>query len=321
MTREPDQHPAASVIVPSRGGASRLPVLLAALSKQDSRDFEVVVVIDGDIDSSEALLAQHAIADLVPSLRVLVFPENRGRSAALNAGYEAARGNVLIRSDDDLEPAPNYIRAHVEGHRRGPVGVVGLTRNVLPDTAYAAAYGRDADERHLRDALVTPTGSEWRHWAGNVSITQDIWKQIGMYDEGYRRYGWEDIDYGYRLHLAGIPVRIHPELTTIHHVAATTTAVRARRALHSGGARERFLEKFPEARPLLDVTPGKDPWSLAVRGLAAVAGEGTYRRYGAFVDRMAHVLPTPVARKAIALGVEAAGRTGITHPERIRGRF
>ena len=39
--------PAASVIVPTRGGAARLPVLLTALCRQDDQDFEVIVVIDG----------------------------------------------------------------------------------------------------------------------------------------------------------------------------------------------------------------------------------------------------------------------------------
>ncbi len=313
--------PAASVIVPTRGGAARLPVLLTALSRQDDQDFEVIVVIDGDTDGSEALLGQPSIMSLVPALTVVAFPDNRGRSAALNAGHQAARGAVLIRCDDDLEPAVDYIARHREGHRHGPAGVIGLYHNVLPDTPYAAVYGRHADQLHAQSALATPVDFHWRFWAGNVSITRQTWERIGGYDEDYRRYGWEDVDYGYRLHRAGIPVRIHPELTTDHHVAATTTAVRARRALHSGAAREKFLEKFPEARPLLEGAPGRDPWSLAVRGLSAVAGEKTYQRYGAVVDRLSTVLPAPVARKAIALGVEAAGRTGIQHPERIRGRF
>ena len=313
--------PGASVIVPTRGGAARLPVLLTALSRQDDQDFEVIVVIDGDTDGSEALLGQPSIVSLVPALTVVAFPDNRGRSAALNAGHQAARGAVLIRCDDDLEPAVDYIARHREGHRHGPAGVIGLYHNVLPDTPYAAVYGRHADQLHAQSALATPVDFHWRFWAGNVSITRQTWERIGGYDEDYRRYGWEDVDYGYRLHRAGIPVRIHPELTTDHHVAATTTAVRARRALHSGAAREKFLEKFPEARPLLEGAPGRDPWSLAVRGLSAVAGEKTYQRYGAVVDRLSTVLPAPVARKAIALGVEAAGRTGIQHPERIRGRF
>lgn len=64
----------------------RLPVLLNALSNQDTIDFEVVVVLDGDIDGSADFL--RAAAEAVAfALRCIVFPENRGRSAALNAGF------------------------------------------------------------------------------------------------------------------------------------------------------------------------------------------------------------------------------------------
>ena len=53
--------PEASVIVPSRGGAQRLPRLIGALATQeDAPPFEVHVVVDGDVDGSEAVLAQSA---------------------------------------------------------------------------------------------------------------------------------------------------------------------------------------------------------------------------------------------------------------------
>jgi capsular polysaccharide biosynthesis protein len=53
----------------------------------------------------------------------------------------------------------------------------------------------------------------------------------------------------------------------------------------------------------------------------STAGEKTYRAYGTVVDRLAPLLPSSVSRKAVALAVEAAGLTGIRHPERIQGRF
>ena len=50
--------PEASVIVPSRGGAQRLPRLIGALAAQeDAPPFEVHVVVDGDVDGSEGMLA------------------------------------------------------------------------------------------------------------------------------------------------------------------------------------------------------------------------------------------------------------------------
>ena len=193
-----------SVIIPSRGGADRLPRLLGMLAAQDSA-VEVVVVLDGDIDgSSQAVDGWRDRLDLT----VIEFGENRGRAAALNAGFEAARGDVLIRCDDDLAPLSDFASRHAAHHSDSPIGVVGLVRNQFPDTAYARAYGRHWDRLQRDHAYASAPDSTWQHWAANCSVSRETWERIGPYDEAYRGYGWEDIDWGYRLHQAGVPVII-----------------------------------------------------------------------------------------------------------------
>ena len=89
-----------SIVVPSHAGERRLPTILASLRRQTLSDLEMIVVLDGEVDGS-ADIVRRAAADLPVSL--VVFPENRGRAAALNAGFRAAKGEVLVRADDDLE--------------------------------------------------------------------------------------------------------------------------------------------------------------------------------------------------------------------------
>lgn len=62
-------------------------MLLNVLARQTLTDFEVVVVVDGDIDDTAGMLGRD-----YPHVQVIVFPENRGRAAALSAGFAAARG-------------------------------------------------------------------------------------------------------------------------------------------------------------------------------------------------------------------------------------
>src|SRR5687768_2980901 len=126
--------PAATVVVPTRAGRARVETLLGLLEAQDTTDFDVVVVIDGDVDGTAAHLEQRASSVAV---RVVAFPSNRGRSAALNAGIEEALGRVVIRCDDDLEPGPDFVRSHVAAHEGAARGVIGLYRNVFPGTPYA----------------------------------------------------------------------------------------------------------------------------------------------------------------------------------------
>jgi GT2 family glycosyltransferase len=310
---------AASIIVPSRGGAQRLPVLLNALSRQNTTDFEVITVLDGDVDDSEGLL-RRAYKTTPFRLRWIVFPENRGRSAALNAGFANAGGHVLIRSDDDLEPGPDFVAGHIERHHAARNGIVGLTMNRFPSTAYARVYGNKADALHRAEALAAPPHTHWRHWSANVSVTRDMHEQVGGYDERYRAYGWEDVDYGYRLHLAGIPVVIAPELMAVHHVASTTTAIRAARALHSGAARDTFL-RIHGRDALPEQACNSGIWGRMVWAASILTTEKSIRAWSGVVDRAAEALPPPVAEKLIALAVESAGLAGVRYPERAKSRF
>lgn len=292
------------MIIPTRGGALRLPRLLSALDAQTHPDVEIIVVVDGDIDGSEQVLASSTVP-----VRTIVFPENRGRSTALNAGFAAATGDVLIRCDDDLEPPAGWAAAHVAAHSDGPVGVVGLSRNVYPEGPYARAYGRKADVLFADHAYATPPQQAWRYWAGNVSVTRATYERVGPYSSDYRSYGWEDVDWGYRLHAESVPVMLVPEAECLHHGASVSAAIRSQRAYLSGAARRTFEDHHgvdaagPVARP-------SGAWGAAVRALASGADERRVHRFASLADRMLSIVPRPVGEKLVALSVESAAIAG-----------
>lgn len=302
--------PTASVIIPSRGGAGRLPRLLTALAAQTTDDWEAIVVLDGDIDDSASVVARYAHLPIRP----IVFPENRGRVAALNAGHEAATGDILIRCDDDLEPAPDYVAKHVASHRDQVQGTIGIYLNVLPPTRYAQVYGWDADQRFRAAAYAAAPDDTWRFWAGNVSVTRATWDRIGPYDTRYRAYGWEDVDYGYRLHEAGIPVVIDHGLATPHHAASTRTPDRVKRAFLSGQARRTFEDAHGPRSSRSAPQPDASVWNTIVGGAASRLDYRRATRAAQAVDAVIHALPEPIARKAVALLVESSATAGLYCP-------
>jgi glycosyltransferase involved in cell wall biosynthesis len=293
-----------SVVVPSRGGAARLPVLFEALAKQDFADpWEVVVVLDGAVDESARVIDRYA--EQIP-VRCIELEHNMGRSAALNAGFAEATGDILVRCDDDLVPSASYLSLHATAHRAGPVGAVGLYRNVYPDNSYARAYGRDWDVRFRQQAYSTRNEQRWRYWAGNVSVSRDTWASVGPYDTSFRSYGWEDVDWGYRLHRLGIPVILEPGLETVHRIAATTTVTRSQRAFYAGAAKRQFEKKH-------DISPsdsGPGTWNSIVRVTASRLNEQRVSKVARVVDSLTPRLPPGAARKLIALSVESAATAG-----------
>ena len=171
-------------------------------------------------------------------------------------------------------------------------------------------YGAEADERVRAGAYRADDNQTWRYWAGNVSITKKIWDRIGPYDDHYQAYGWEDVDYGWRLHQAGIPIVVDPALATRHHAAAVSTLARVSRSYRSGQARRTFDEihgpgTSGAVRPVDD-----NMWNQLV---CSTVPHLSYRRSHALaksVDAALPGIPAPVARKAIALLVEASGIAG-----------
>lgn len=296
----------ASIVIPSRGGAERLPRLLTALAAQTHPDWEAIVVIDGDIDNSEAVVARYAHLPI----RSVVFPENRGRVAALNAGFADAAGEVLIRCDDDLVPDPDYVAEHVKATSAGDRGAVGLYINVLPDTPYARAYGRHADDSHRNAAYETPPDLRYRFWAGNSSVTRGVYETVGGYDTRYRAYGWEDVDFGYRLYKLGFPIDLVPALETPHYVAAVTTVLRVRRAIASGRARWKFdtihgAGASGPARP-----DDSSAWNRLINRLADHLTDERSAWLATAIEAVLPVLPRPAGRKAVAAVVEGSSVAG-----------
>ena len=83
----------------------------AVLSKL-GRSYEVVLVDDGSTDGTWAAL--QAAAAAYPGLRLVRFRRNFGQTAALAAGFDFARGKVVVTMDGDLQNDPADIPAMLE---------------------------------------------------------------------------------------------------------------------------------------------------------------------------------------------------------------
>ncbi len=96
-----------SVVIPLYNEEANVEPLLTELLgalRALGRRHEVVCVDDGSSDGTFAALARAARAE--PTLRVIRFRRNFGQTAAMSAGMEAARGEVIVPMDGDLQNDP-----------------------------------------------------------------------------------------------------------------------------------------------------------------------------------------------------------------------
>jgi len=99
-----------SLVVPVYNEQDVVPELLrrvGAALKQIGKPFEVILIDDGSTDNTPKLLAD--AKQTMPWLRVLRMQRNSGQSAAMTAGFKAARGAIIGTIDGDLQNDPEEI--------------------------------------------------------------------------------------------------------------------------------------------------------------------------------------------------------------------
>ena len=134
--------PAVSVVVPvynEQGNAAPLCVEIREVMSAIGRPFEMIFVNDGSSDGTLAELQRIAAGD--PRLRILDLDGNFGEAGALSAGFQAARGDLVVTMDGDGQNDPHDIPRLLETLERNGCRVVsgwrqereeGLLLRVLP---------------------------------------------------------------------------------------------------------------------------------------------------------------------------------------------
>jgi undecaprenyl-phosphate 4-deoxy-4-formamido-L-arabinose transferase len=134
--------PEVSIVVPVFNEEENLPHLLPRLTVAAGRlrrPYEIVVVDDGSRDRSAAILSAAAARDR--RLVVVELNRNYGQHAAVFAGFETARGDILVTIDADLQNPPEEIPALVAKIDEG-YDMVGTVRRDRRDPRFRLLASR-----------------------------------------------------------------------------------------------------------------------------------------------------------------------------------
>lgn len=243
-----------SVVIPTYRRRASVERALHALSRQTlaSDAFEVIVSVDGSDDGTREMLLE------IPApyrLRSHWQP-NRGRAAACNAGVSLADRRLIVFLDDDMEPAPQCLEAHLRAHETEPrIGVMGAAPVVIdarapPATKYMAAKFN----RHLERLANAGHGFALRDfYSGNFSVPRALLLEVGGFDEDFKVYGNEDLELSIRLAHAGVRIVYDPEAVAWQHHTKSFAEL-AGDAIAKGRTAVLLAGKHPKALPELQLS-------------------------------------------------------------------
>jgi glycosyltransferase involved in cell wall biosynthesis len=174
-----------SVIVPTFKRPDLLARCLDALMRQDidPSSYEVIVADDAACPMTREQVERYArrVAACGHAVRYVPVTNGHGPAAARNAGWRAARGEIIAFTDDDCIPTPAWLRAGLAAFARGAVGVSG--KIIVPLPCIPTDYERNA--AHLATAeFVT----------ANCFYRRDCLAGVGGFDERFTAAWREDSD-------------------------------------------------------------------------------------------------------------------------------
>jgi len=179
----PDPQIAISVAVPLYNEVENTPLLFNAIKtvlEQVGKPFEIIFVDDGSTDGTRDALRSLAAED--PRLRVILFRGNYGQSAAMAAGFQASRGDVVIAMDGDLQNDPADIPLLLEKMAEGYDVVAGWRKNRKDKLIIRKVPSRIANRIicNVTDVRLHDTGCSLKAFRGEVI------RSIRLYGELHR---------------------------------------------------------------------------------------------------------------------------------------
>jgi undecaprenyl-phosphate 4-deoxy-4-formamido-L-arabinose transferase len=176
--------PYLSIVIPAYNEADNLGTLygrLSAVLDQLGHSYEVIIINDGSRDGTETLL-NSLYQKHLEHLRVIHFNGNFGQHMAIMAGFEHARGDIIITLDADLQNPPEEIPKLVQAIEAGH-DYVGSIRKNRQDSWFRRYASRinNAIRARITGIVMTDQGCMLRAYKRHVIDAVVTSKETSVY--------------------------------------------------------------------------------------------------------------------------------------------
>ncbi|MBK8905051.1 MAG: glycosyltransferase family 2 protein [Anaerolineaceae bacterium] len=221
--------PSVAVLILNWNGRSLLQTCLPLMLNQTYANYEVVVVDNGSSDDSARFVRER-----FPRVQLIQNKENLGFSRGINAGLRQIQADVVVLLNNDVLVQPNWLAELIRPFHQDPqIGIVGC-KLLYPDgtiqhlgaeLTYPLAHSRHFHYKEP-DVSELPAVQEVPYVTGAaLAVHQKVQAEIGLLDESFHPFYYEEVDYCYRARAAGYRVVVATKAVAIHNESASMRKV------------------------------------------------------------------------------------------------
>jgi GT2 family glycosyltransferase len=206
----------ASIVIPTYRRPDLLTRCLAALARQSfpTTDFEVIVVDDAAQEDTCQQVESLRTVDFQP--RYITITGRHGPAAARNAGWRAARGDVIAFTDDDCIPDSGWLAAGLAHFaKKSIIAVTGQT--IVPLPPQPTDYERNTAGLETSEFITA-----------NCFCRRHVLQAIGGFDEQFTAAWREDSDLHFRLLNTGGKIVRASDAVVLHPVRSAPWGISLR---------------------------------------------------------------------------------------------
>jgi GT2 family glycosyltransferase/glycosyltransferase involved in cell wall biosynthesis len=217
---------AASVVIPNWNGRDLLekylPSVVAALAGNPAN--EIVVVDNGSTDGSPDYVREH-----FPQVNLVALPQNLGFGGGSNAGFRAAKNDIVVLLNSDIRVAPDFLTPLLEGFRDPLVFAVSCQifftdpAKLREETGLTQAWWQDGGlrVRHRDDPAIQDLYPCFYGGGGSCAFDRNKFLELGGFDPLLEPFYLEDTDLGYMAWKRGWKVLYQPRSVVYHEHRGT----------------------------------------------------------------------------------------------------
>ncbi|SDZ40614.1 glycosyltransferase [Bacillus sp. 166amftsu] len=221
-----------TVIIPVYNQAFPLSLTLYGFTRQTPpfNKAHIIVIDDGSTEPVSAIVEAYSKDLNLSYIRIA----KGGRAKARNHGIKHVKDGMIIFNDADRIPRSDFVKAHYEAYKKlgDNFVIIGQVRDLYLAEQQNRKYILDRFEQKKWDRIPqycrlvyqlynkdgnTQSSIAWLStFSGNLSISKATLNKIGFFDEGFKEWGFEHFELGFRAYMYNQKFYYQREAQNVH---------------------------------------------------------------------------------------------------------